>query len=78
MGCFTTTTSKIEKDTRTDKQKQRDIERVVNRSVYKIQTEINNLNRDESEALKEVERLAKKGQHEPAKIKAKNVAMLRA
>lgn len=50
----------------------------MNRSVRKIETEIKNLDKSEAKALKEVEKLAKKGQHGPAKTMAKSVGMIRA
>lgn len=68
----------VQKDTRTDKEKQRDSERVMTRSVNKIEYEIKKLDKNETKALKEVEKLARKGQHGPAKTMAKTVGMIRA
>ena len=68
---------KAQKDTRTDKEKMRDTERVMNKSVRKIETEIKNMDKAEAKALKEVASLAKKGQHGPAKTMAKQVGMIR-
>ncbi len=70
--------AKEQKDTRTEKEKMRDSERVMNRSIRKIEGEIKNLDRSEEKALKEVAKLAKKGQHGPAKTMAKSVGMIRA
>ena len=68
----------VQKDTRTDKEKQRDSERVMTRSVNKIEYEIKKLDKNETKALKEIEKLARKGQHGPAKTMAKTVGMIRA
>ena len=53
--------AKEQKDTRTDKEKMRDNERVMNKSIRQIEREIKNLDKAEEKALKEVAKLAKKG-----------------
>ena len=70
--------AKEQKDTRTDKEKTRDSERVMKRSIGQIEKEIKGLDKQEEKALKEVAKLAKKGQHVPAKTMAKSVGMIRA
>ena len=70
--------AKEQKDTRTDKEKTRDSERVMKRSIGQIEREIKGLDKQEEKALKEVAKLAKKGQHVPAKTMAKSVGMIRA
>ena len=70
--------AKEQKDTRTDKEKTRDSERVMKRSIGQIEREIKGLDKQEEKALKEVAKLAKKGQHGPAKTMAKSVGMIRA
>ena len=52
--------------------------RMLERSARKIDREIKKIQSQEAKQLKEVEKLAKKGQHGAAKIVAKNVAMCRA
>lgn len=50
---------------------------MIDRSARKIEREIQKLDALEKKQLKEVETLAKKGQHQAAKTVAKTVAMSR-
>ena len=50
----------------------------MTRSVTKIENEIKKLDKNEVKAIKEIERLARKSQHGPAKTMAKTVGMIRA
>ena len=50
---------------------------MIDRSARQVEREITKLDRDEKKNLKEVEKLAKAGQHTAAKTVAKSVAMSR-
>ena len=62
---------------KTDKQVMREHIRMIDRSSRKVEREIGKLDALEKKQLKEVEKLAKKGQHAAAKTVAKTVAMSR-
>ena len=59
---------------KTQKEIVREQTRTLDRASRKIEREIKNLQRQEAKQLKEVEKLAKQGQHGPAKTVAKSVA----
>ena len=60
---------------KTDKQMIREQTRMIDRSARQVEREIAKIDRDEKKNLKEVEKLAKAGQHAAAKTVAKSVAM---
>ena len=62
---------------KTQKEIVREQTRTLDRASRKIEREIKNLQRQEAKQLKEVEKLAKQGQHGPAKTVAKSVATTR-
>ena len=62
------------KEKKTDKEIIREQTRAITKSERKVQSEITKLDNNEKKALKEVQTLAKKGQHGPAKIMAKQIA----
>ena len=52
----------------------REQKRVITRSQRKLEREIKALERQEAKTMKEIKKLAEKGQNGPAKILAKDVA----
>ena len=62
---------------KTDKEIVREQTRVIDISVRHVEREITKLDALEKKQLKEVEKLAKAGQHQAAKTVAKTVAMSR-
>ena len=65
------------KDQKSEKQVLREQKRTIDRAARKVEREITKLQQQETKALKEVQNLAKKGQHGPAKTVAKTVANIR-
>ena len=72
MGATTNSTEK-----KSEKEIMREQKRTVDRAQRKVEREIKNIQRNEQKQLKEVENLARKGQHDAARIVAKTVAMTR-
>jgi hypothetical protein len=60
---------------KTDKQIMRENTRQIDRAARKVEREITKLDGLEKKQLQEVEKLAKKGQHQAAKTVARSVAM---
>jgi len=56
----------------------REQKRVITRSQRKLEREIKNIERQEAKTMREIKKMAEKGQTGPAKILAKDIARGRA